>query len=265
MHLGNVAKIDHYMSNARDLSPAPSGTTFRYLLCSTARCGSNMVGDMLLKTGQAGDPLEYLNGRYIAGYLRSVGTPHAKELNMSRYLADIERRRSSPNGVFGIKMHYEHLEAHFSGDMAKTLPFLRRFDRAVALRRRDKLAQAVSLHRARVTQIWSSEDKRFLADDDPRLHREVAFEPAAISRALADIVREEEAWERTLRHAQIPYQVFWYEDFVTDRQAMFANLFEFLQIRHDAPAPEPDLRRQGSGDDPILAAFCQYLGCRRDA
>lgn len=264
MNPGNVAKIDSYMSVLRDFPPSRSGTTFRYLLCSTARCGSNMVSDMLLKTGRAGDPLEYLNPRYMAGYQRSIGAAHANQPSFARYLDEIERRRSSPNGHFGIKMHFEHLEANFSRDMKQALLFLKRFDRVVSLRRRDKLAQAVSLHRARVTQLWSADDRRFLAPDDPRLHKEVKFDPVAISRALAEIVRQESAWERLLKSASIPFEIFWYEDFVSDCQTTFQRLLKVLSIQEDAVSVSPSTRRQSSENDPILATLCQYLGCNRD-
>lgn len=57
MKWGNTAKIDHLMSPARDCGTDGNGASYRYLLCSTARCGSNLVSDMLQQTGLAGDPM----------------------------------------------------------------------------------------------------------------------------------------------------------------------------------------------------------------
>lgn len=261
---GNVAKIDHLMSSARDLPVPPAGVSLRYLICSTARCGSNLVGDFLHGTGLAGDPLEYLNGRFMAGFLRSQGLPPAHRLDVHKYLAAMEHRRTSPNGCFGLKMHYEHLQALFARDRSQVPAFLSRFQKLIVLRRRDKLAQAVSLHRARVTQLWTSEDARFLPADDPRLHRPVPFDPPALARALYDIVAQEEGWEQTLKQAGQPFSVFWYEDFVADRTAAGTALLQTLGLPCDkAVLPEvASVRRQGSDDDPMLSAWRGYLGCR---
>lgn len=236
----------------------------RYLICSTARCGSNMVGDFLHATGLAGDPLEYLNGRFMAGFLRSKGLAPTHRLDVGHYLTEIEHRRTSPNGCFGMKMHFEHLQAVFSRDMSRSVAFLRRFQKFILLRRRDKLAQAVSLHRARVTQLWTSDDARFLPADDPRLHRQVKFDPVALSRALSDIVAQEEGWARTLIKAELPFDVFWYEDLVSDFEQAGAELLGSLGLPMVA-ATSPivlGLSRQGRDDDPILMAWRRYLGCR---
>jgi len=261
MKQGNVAKIDSLMSTARDCPHRAGGAAYRYLLCSTARCGSNLVSDMLHQTGMAGDPLEYLNGRYMAGWLRSQGAPEDSKVNVARYLADMESRRTTPNGHFGIKVHFEHLQALYKTALKQAIPFLQGFDRIILLRRRDKIAQAVSLHKARVTQIWSSQDYTFLEQDDPRLLKKAEFDPAAIGRALADILVQEFGWVALLKSADLPFEELWYEDFVQDYTAGSERLLRLLDIPEAlAAVTAPTIKRQGADDDPMTKAFRQVIG-----
>ena len=267
MNLGNVAKIDALMSTERDCAWREDGASFRYLLCSTARCGSNLISDALQQTGLAGDPMEYLNPRYMAGYIRSQNQAQttnadSKKIGIRRYLRALEQRRSSANGYFGVKVHFEHLTRMYKQlDSAK--PLLQNFDRIVMLRRRDKIAQAVSLHKARVTQIWSSQDRQYLDPKDPRLTRQAEFDPVAIARALFDLVAQENGWERLLRRLELPFETFWYEDWVANRDAESLRLMQALDLAdHVSEVKAPTLARQGQDNDPMVAEFRQALGLK---
>jgi trehalose 2-sulfotransferase len=258
---GNVKKIDHLMSRERDFPPRPAGASFRYLLCSTPRCGSNMISQILHDTGVAGDPLEYLNVRYMAGYVRSRGGPE-RSLELGSYVRDLETRRSSPNGVFGLKMHFEHLVHCWKDRSAERARFLAGFDKIVLLWRRDKIAQAVSLHKARVTQIWSSIDRDFLDQDDPRRSRKAPFDAVQIAKALADLVEQETGWRRLLQAQRRSFLELCYEDLVADPIGQAASLLEGLGLRDAVrEIPAPSLERQGGGDnDAMVSEFRRIIG-----
>jgi predicted O-linked N-acetylglucosamine transferase (SPINDLY family)/LPS sulfotransferase NodH len=263
-HPDMTAKFDYLMSSERDFAPWNGLPRCRYLICSTARSGSNLVSDMLQQTQLAGQPMEYLNGNYVAAELRVRGQGYIDDgkIDVMAYLAALERRRTSPNGWFGVKAHFEHVEKIFLKNQALGRALLKRFDCFVQLRRRDKLAQAVSLYKARVTQVWSSLDFNFIADDDPRRTLSVSFEPEGIMRALADIVRQELAWEHCLESLELPFSVFWYEDFVDDYLGQSARLLETLGISEAVDrVSAPSIQRQSDLRDPLLAQFQSLLGC----
>ncbi len=194
----------------------------------------------------------------MAGWLRSRGG--GRELDLLHYLEEIEARRTSPNGVFGLKVHSYQLRQIWGGDHESIKAFLSRFDHLVFVGRRDKLAQAVSLSRARVTQIWTSEDRRFLAEDDPRLHMEVPFNPALIAECLEMIASGELAWLRLFRATRRKPLVLEYENFVADMAGSTRKILNALGVQgSDLPA-SPHLRKQGAKADPLLVKFRQYLG-----
>jgi len=257
--LGNVRKIDFLMSPERDFEPRPEGASFRYVLCSTPRCGSNLVGEMLRETGLAGDPHEYLNQRYIAGFLRTR-EDKTRKLDVKDYLAQLERRRTSPNGVFGVKIHFEHLESLWKGRKKAAAAFLRGFDKFVLLTRRDKIAQAVSLYKARETQIWSSLDYDFLDADDPRRAIKPGFDAVRIAKALSDLIADETHWRTLLESQSLPYVELCYEDVVADYAGQRTKLLAALGIDAAKAAAAPGLKKQGADNDPLIAQFKQHIG-----
>lgn len=259
-NVGNVKKIDFLMSTERDFPVRPEGAATRYVLCSTPRCGSNLVGEMLHGTGLAGDPQEYLNTRYINGFMRLRGEPEAKTLDLAAYMADLERRRTTPNGVFGVKIHFEHIDSVWKGRSNAAVKFLQRFDKFVLLSRRDKIAQAVSLYKARATQIWSSTDYQFMAEDDPRRSIKPEFDPAAIAKALKDLITDDAQWRELLTQHGLPHVELCYEDFVADYAGQGRRLLSELGIPEDKAAAGPKLKKQGADNDPLIAQFRQYIG-----
>lgn len=261
LNIGNVRKLDQRMSTLEDFPRRGEPPRLRYLMCSTARCGSTLVADLLHGTGAAGLPEEYLNRRQMAAWLRARGGGH--RLDLAEYLRDIEARRTSPNGVFGIKVHFEHMVGLWRDDSAGADAFLRRFGRVLLLTRRDKLAQAVSLHKARVTQVWSSRDREFMAPDDPRRNRKAVYDAPGIARALSDIVAQETGWRRTLTRLNIPHTEVVHEDFLADMDGWMARLRDELGLGPDVRWSAPRIEKQGSGDDPMIGRFRVDLGLDR--
>ncbi len=258
MNTGNIRKIDYLMSYERDF-PIRTKSRYRYALLSTPRCGSNMVSDMLHQTGVAGDPLEYLNSRFIAGYLRLKGRDHSSPIVLSQYLEEMESRRTSKNGYFGIKIHFEHMARVFS-DTRNFLDYLNLCDRVIFLRRRDKISQAVSLYKARVTQIWSSMDYEFIDPTDPRLSVTVGFDPVAIGRALADVLTQEFGWEALLRRHNIEHKEVWYEDLTLDFSEKSGELLSYLQLSDFiGQIRPPRTQKQGGDTQSHIRQFRQIL------
>ncbi len=214
----------------------------RYLICSTQRTGSTLLSDMLENTGVAGCPLEYFNDVYIQVHCRDKGI---RQLNRQDYVNEIERRRTSPNGVFGVKAHLQQLRLWFKGAPPGALPaFLRSFDGLVFIRRRDKLGQAVSLYRALLSGRWTSQHAALAASEEPP----PAFDAMAITASLHEVLESENAWQKVFAALSLnPHEVF-YEDLAADPPAILEGVFAALGIA-ERPAnwPSPALRKQSDG------------------
>jgi len=124
---------------------APSKTI---IISSTGRCGSHMLGHVLYQTGQFGFPLEYANNLNLNEWKKRLGVDDFKHV-----MHQLQRIRTSPNGVFGIKIHYPHIRQF--GGIDGLMNF---FPNAyyILLSRKNVLAQAVSLSIAKQTGVWIS-------------------------------------------------------------------------------------------------------------
>jgi LPS sulfotransferase NodH len=87
----------------------------------------------------------------VKAYRLRIGSAFGVEL--SQYRQFLLERRTSPNGVFGMKMHFGNLPNVLAAIEAQK-EFVADFDRLIFLTRRNKLAQAVSFSKARATGVY---------------------------------------------------------------------------------------------------------------
>lgn len=164
--------------------PIYEGIPRRYVIACPPRSGSNLLCDLLDVTGLMGRPTEYLNpnfaikplsrrfGRFVSGRQDSMG-----------YAGELLRRRTSANGVFGLKVFYwQALPYLIDGHFAPL------FDSAsyVYLTREDVRGQIVSLAIAWQTNQWASTDNR---------QAEPMFREDNLHKAGMFIRREMSGWE----------------------------------------------------------------------
>ena len=133
-----------------------------YLLASVPRAGSTYFSHLLWRTGCLGAPLEYLNFEAAGPYGFAGASPDLQR----RLWRSVLRRRCSPNGVFGVKAFPPQLEQlqttnrSLLDDVLATILPPGRPRYIVDLRRRDRLAQAVSYARANLSGVWRSEQEK---------------------------------------------------------------------------------------------------------
>jgi LPS sulfotransferase NodH len=224
------------MAAARDVTCARP-INIRYMICSTQRSGSTMLGDMLGATGVAGVPMEYFNDVNIEAFFARLG----KNMSLEAYLRAIESCRSTANGVFGIKAHFAQImQALRHANIANPTPFLEKFDYFITIKRRNKLAQAVSWSKAMQTGLWSSLHKKYQLQKP-----EIKFEPEAISQYLAGIAKGEEDWHKALEILGKPNHVSYYEDLVSDPETEILKILNFCGIKEKPSSFTPRLERQG--------------------
>src|SRR5580698_6624162 len=240
-----------------------------YLVCATQRSGSTLLCELLKGTEVAGvpeesfevlrstglprQPREYFLDPTLSGIAQKLAPLNAGEPERSGqfegWFKYAIQRGTSRNGVFATKMMWNYFDdfrervrelpglqdVTFNNALELLFPQLR----IVFVRRRDKLAQAVSLWKALQTQQWRNEADPFESD------LQVEYDYVALKHLVNELHRWDARWEDWF-HAtgREPIRVI-YEEFVTSRAATVGRVVDALGI--DPREPESELgpmRRQ---------------------
>jgi LPS sulfotransferase NodH len=215
----------------------------RYVIASSPRCGSNMLQRSLWQSRVAGAPEEYLTEAYAKDFATRWQIKKSADIDIQLFLAHLTRFRTSPNGVFGLKVHGSHLSnvilRNCSIDELLAKP------KYIVIRRQDKIRQAVSLALARQTGVWIL-DGKWLADQKPNTAN-VEYSFKEVKKCLDDIIRDETVWDKYLAiHKIEPFYVK-YEEFVTNYVSTILSVFSFLGIEIPTiQITSPGIRRQAT-------------------
>ena len=206
-----------------------------YMLATVPRTGSTFLSHLLWRSGCLGAPLEYLNFDPAGPYAFAARSP-ALQLQLWR---SVLRRRTSPNGVFGIKCFPMQLQALVEGNaelmsavMATILPRAST-PRVVHLARRDRASHAVSYARATMSGVWRKEQERASA-------AELQYSQAAVETAERWLAGQEAAWDAMFRDLRIAPLRLVYEDVVERPQEAVAQVAGYLGVTLD-PAAAVDI------------------------
>lgn len=202
-----------------------------WLLATVPRTGSTFVSHLLWGTGCLGAPLEYLNFEPSGPYGHLADDPAGQQ----RQWREVIARRTSPNGVFGLKAFPLLMEDLGRMNRPLLAEVMRMMvpegsgARVVQLRRRDAKAHAVSYARALLSGVWRKEqESEEQVDPD--------FSRTAFDRAERLIVSQERAWQDMYAGLGIDPLVIWYEDVLADPEATVAAVAEYLEVRIDPSA-----------------------------
>lgn len=242
------------MSPERDF-PGPTPVKMRYAILSSPRSGSTLLGRILYETKLAGDPQEYFNPPLIALERQTTGK---EKMGINQFMTRMERRRTSPNGVFGMKVHYSQMLGTLSANESKpdVGRFLQVWNKLIWIRRRDRIGQAISQAIGAHTNVWSSEDSRFEREPDVKVH------PYDCVAALNIVARDDAAWEHVLQQAGLPVHEVWYEDLVADYENQTRAVLRFLGIDDQvAQVPKQPIEKQGGAlNERLRSELHAYLG-----
>jgi LPS sulfotransferase NodH len=201
-----------------------------FMVCALPRSGSSLLCELLAATGVAGVPTEFFEPNQWPEFARRWGAD-----TLDAYLREMLARKTTPNGVFGVKALYPQLvDALGDTSPARVFPNLR----YVYVTRHDHLRQALSFARAIQTDQWAS--------DQPAAESAPVFDADQIDELLAWIRREEGQWEALFeRERVLPLRIV-YEDFVTSIDRTLRDVLRFLDVEPPAGfrAPVPKLGRQ---------------------
>jgi len=202
-----------------------------YLLATVPRTGSSFLSHVLWRTGCLGAPLEYLNFDKDGPYFFA----HDAAEQQDWLWRSVLRRRTSPNGVFGVKCFPMQLEAlHesnpalLSAIWATLLPAGRR-GRIVYLARRDRLAHAISYARATISGIWRREQEEGAA-------AEPEYSKTALANAEQWIEMQARGWEEMFANLGIEPLRLWYEEVAADPDQAARQVADYLGVALDPAA-----------------------------
>ena len=197
---------------------------YRYCIASTPRSGSTLISRMLLSSNLAGDPKQYLNPLLMQAWQKI----NKKNLSFSDYIKELEAKRTTNNGFFGIKIHGRHLEELSKKISAKSvISFVESFDKFIFISRKDKINQAISYYIARSTGVFHFDQEDWIEEFKIP---QPDFNPIKILNHLSFILKEEMLWESFFEKINKPVYRINHEDFVKEYAKKSKEIFDFLGI-----------------------------------
>ena len=213
-----------------------------YIIGSTPRSGSTLLCDLLTDTGVAGCPNSYFRREDFSWWAEqlSVSTEEWRnehEFDQS-YLAAVLQRGAAGTPVFGLRLMWESV-ADLSRRLDSLYPSLAsdnaRFQAAFGmpiylhLSREDKVAQAISLLRAKQTGLWhvnsdGTERERLKEGHAP------VYSADDLSRLLTELEEHDECWTRWFDEQDIEPLHITYEGLVADPKAKLAAVLSALGL-----------------------------------
>ncbi len=224
-----------------------------YIICSGLRTGSTLLCEALRRTGIAGRPAEYFNpNEPTASYRREyLGATMDK-----KYLRKVVAMSTTPNGVFGTKVHFEQLPVLVSKIDAEggrpSAPVARileaRFPNLhyLWLRRKNDVRQAISLYRAVKTRVWWEFPGGY-----PPMYRQAeepggdgAFNFDEIVRHLSFVRENTARWEEFFARNGITPLEITYEALDANYEETVSRVLYFLGLPVSTPIPPRNTKRQ---------------------
>jgi LPS sulfotransferase NodH len=226
-----------------------------YIICTAPRTGSTLLAQALTSTGRAGKPNEFFD---IYEHNEAFWLKTLNIANPAEYLPKIIDAGTTENGVFGLKLLW-HQSPALMAKVKAAIPALAKgadnglshallsvaFDtpmQYVWLRRRNKLAQAISYYRASRTGIWRT-TAAGPTSGDPSLEPEFDYE--LISQFLSAVTSFDALWQQFFQRNRLKVLMLVYENLVADNAISVMSVLDFLGIaRDDVSVATPRLVRQ---------------------
>jgi LPS sulfotransferase NodH len=230
-----------YLTNGPEFDfPVRTGLPpVRFVLASTPRSGSNMLARALWHTGVAGFAEDYFADEFALDYFERWGfADDDAESLLRRYVRKLMEVRTSPNGVFGVRVHASHLR-HLEMDLHDLLQSPRYF----WIQRRDRLGQAISYAMAEQTGSWIV-DGTYLPLGETLAEPRYSYADIRLHLHMLD--RDVATWQEYFDRRDLNPHVVVYEDLLEDYQQGVLDCLKSLGVAADGPVPEPGIRRQAS-------------------
>jgi len=199
-----------------DLPKFSGKPSYKCLVASTPRSGSSLLGRLLHENG-LGVPNEYLHPSVHIPFLaHRWGLIEAGKVNLSLYLQTCFQYRTTQEGVFTCKAHWNQFQPFFNKGVLQ-----RYFEgtRFVMIRRRDLLGQAISHEIASQTGQWSSYWPK---------SKEPAYSKESIRKRMQAVLNENANWRMFFAQNDINWLEVVYEDLLRDPLDMIQKVIDHL-------------------------------------
>lgn len=216
-----------------------------YMLATVPRTGSSYFSHLLWRTGCLGAPLEYLN--FVpTGPARFAIAQAEKQAELWRSMLHL---RTSPNGVFGVKCfslqmrELQQRNPDLLREVFSTLLLRGAETRVVRLKRRDRVAHAISYARAAMSGIWRKEQEAAGGVS-------VEYSRQAVDQASAHLDQQESDWDALFNELRIEPLTLWYEDVRENPDAAIRSVAAFLgvELEPSAALAIPQVEKQAEED-----------------
>jgi LPS sulfotransferase NodH len=195
------------------------------------RSGSNWLASLTNATGGLGRSAEWLNASYLGFDPRDYDALEQAVI----------QKGTTENGRFSIKVFPRHLlwsKAKFGKDLL--FEIRKKHDVSfVILERQDRLRQAISFYRARMSRAWTSRQKGEQSS--------LPYDFAEISQAYFQIEQSYAFWRAYLSLSDLGFTEFVYEELQGDPNPYVQAIARLLDVPAPDVTPVSNLRVQRDG------------------
>lgn len=188
-----------------------------YLICSTQRSGSSYLCYLLRETGVLGRPSELFGKKGACERLAKKYKLKEDEVEVAKYIK--EKWKSSSTDVFGLKMHYHQYMAFLENKKLKEVFGDFKY---IYIDRKDLIAQAVSLYKARSTGAWSS-------NHESTGHVEYSYR--GINESLYFLCQEKALWESFFSSIDVQPLRITYEELEEEPSEQVERISNYLGVK----------------------------------
>jgi len=223
----------HHTSDPEfDLAPQEQAA-FRYIIAATPRVGSTFLSKLMWETGTLGCPAEYFNyNRIMFRMAARFGAETPEE-----YLQALFRFRTTPNSVFGLKLHYDHLQFLSISGLIKRLGQIK----VLRIVRNDPISESVSFSRAIQTNNWTS----FATENTTS----ATYNTDHLNWCAKHLHWQKQSWNHFLNSQKISHLTIDYQSMIADPTGTIRYIQQALGFP-DTPKLElklPEMSRQSDG------------------
>ena len=198
-----------------------------YIICGTPRSGSTLLCGLLNSAG-CGRPHSYFGRRWMLEFADGFGVAHDGDVDAPdfnrRYLDAALSEGRAGTDLFGLRVMFDtvddlaaRLDRMFPGLANAPARFERAFGRPlyIHLSRGDKVAQAVSLHKAMNSGLWHrAADGSDLERWGP--YRDAQYDAENIGALVAELTAHDRQWQQWFAAHEIAPLRLEYETFSPD-------------------------------------------------
>lgn len=231
--------------------PANLLPTRSIIVCSTGRSGSTLLCSTLSGLNCAGDPKEYFLPKQLA---QNAVDSSADQLY--RYLPQVYQLGTTPNGVFSVKLHWDHMKSLLQ--IARTdsalqgksdldiLTLLFPNPCFVFIRRNNLVKQAISMEIGHQTGVYAvSKD---FGGQLPYQEQKLFFKPLNIYRYKQGLLRRNANWISFFNDHDLAFFEVVYEELVRELAPTIHRILAFsdIELPTDGSEITQVTRKQGN-------------------